>query len=232
MRSTIMALTAVAALGFSVSQVSAATLIVDSFDTNQSVGDPNGVSTSSVVGGMIGGTRTLDVVNTAGSADNATTLDVAASQLFFSNKAGAEGIGTLFYNGGGFGLGSLLAGSNTVSKSFINFAVAFFDNDSNVDITVNGIDGNGGTISYFENVKGTGFSPNLRFKDFAGFMNFDFTDVASLEFIVSTDGLGPNIDGAINAISISAVPLPASSLLLLGGLGGLMAMRRRKNKVA
>ena len=42
------------------------------------------------------------------------------------------------------------------------------------------------------------------------------------------NGLRTNDGFSIDDIAVSEVPLPASALLLLGGLGGLAAMRRRK----
>ena len=48
---------------------------------------------------------------------------------------------------------------------------------------------------------------------------------------LSFSGVGDNdsLGGLLDDVSISAVPLPAGGLLLLGALGGLAAMRRRKS---
>ena len=56
-----------------------------------------------------------------------------------------------------------------------------------------------------------------------------FSSVRSLSFTTSqgNDAAG-NADGALAAIDVAPVPLPASILFLLGGLGGLAALRRRK----
>jgi len=43
--------------------------------------------------------------------------------------------------------------------------------------------------------------------------------------IINTEG---NTSSNINATLVAAVPLPAAGLLLLGGLGGLVAMRRKR----
>lgn len=46
-----------------------------------------------------------------------------------------------------------------------------------------------------------------------------------------TTSTGPSADGFdLDAVSVSAIPLPAGGLLLIGGLAGLGALRSRKNK--
>lgn len=59
----------------------------------------------------------------------------------------------------------------------------------------------------------------------AGF-SLDVETTLKLTFFAEADR--NTLGGLIDTVSIQAVPLPASSLLLLGGLGGLAAVRRRK----
>lgn len=62
-------------------------------------------------------------------------------------------------------------------------------------------------------------------------VTYEFTidsDMSTGLFFSAVDGGSSTLGGLIDNVSISAVPLPASAALLLAGLGGLGAMRRRQ----
>lgn len=207
-------------------QVSAATVIFDSFNMNQSVSDQpfTGTTTTSTVAFGTAGTRTLTVANGSnnGTAEGATTLQASGGALSFSNNDQATGTGTVSYTG----VGDISNGANP----YFFFDVGVFDNVAN--FLASATDTNGNTSTYQE-VLQAGFSPFLYFAQFVGAA--DFNKLADLSFTIDTKavpGFGQvaSVDGSLNAISLnapSAVPLPAGGILLLAGLGGLFAMRRK-----
>lgn len=210
---------------------SAATILIDDFSTDQLVTDTPGIGQTNnsqvASGSAIGGFRDLEVTNDQGDL-TATELRVANGALSFSNIAGATGSGTITFDGdddptttntSGLGGINLVTGPNP----FFSFDVLNFDSTLQIDITAFDIFGGVSTFSEILPEK-TAFSPILFFSDFTG--NVDFTSIGALEFMVTANG--PNLDGAIDDITVGAIPLPASALLLLGGLGGMQLLRRRK----
>jgi hypothetical protein len=102
-------------------------------------------------------------------------------------------------------------------------------------IEIRAWDTTGGFAEYTESLPAGGGNPFVPYAAFTG--SIDWSQIGALQFFAQT-GEGndvPALDGAIGRISVegpdvSVVPLPATALLLLGGIGGLGAMRLRKRK--
>lgn len=207
----------------------AATYTFDDFSTNQVAADTGPTPTSTVAGGpgtgFVSSDRVFTVSNTQGSvggSDEATKLEATGGFLQFSNDVGARGTGTVTYNG----VGDMKADKNT--GSFI-FNITNFDNLA--DFTLAGLDASGNTLSYNEAITPL-VSPVLKFSDITGSGVFDFSNVTSLSFTISSAMSADSVDGALNGIEVSVIPIPASGLLLFGALGGAAALRRRKARKA
>lgn len=215
----------------------AASLLIDDFTTAQEVGfTPSGIvpQSSQVNGpGILGGYRdmwvnTIGPNTTLGTKLEAGTVFDPEGELQFSNADAVVGQGLIVYDGSNvatslatinpLGLGGIdftLGGLFT----WFEFEVSSFESDLLFEAVVS--DMTGGSAWYTEILPPIGlFSPILPLTDFVG--TVDWTDVGALAFRVTAQG--PGYDGAIKSIKISAIPLPASALLLLGGLGGLAGL--------
>lgn len=233
-----LALTA-GAVSLMATSADAVTIMIDDFTTAQSVsvtaGDvPPTVTDNQAVGDVLGGFRTLDLEVSppnAGSALGASlistgVLGMAPSDLLaLSTSPFIEATASVTYGvaAGGASLGDLTAGM-TNDKFFFEILSGDLPG-ATFSATVT--DGGGMSATVTESLV-AGFSP---FQAFADFVGVDFTDVASLTFTLESPLGTSSFDGSIG--SISAVPVPASALLLLGGLGGFAAFsssKRRRRK--
>ena len=220
MKSSALTLAASAAFFVSAMPALAATVIFDDFTDVQVVIDEpfqGTVNTSTIDFGD--GTRTLTVENTNDAGQGGTTFAATLDQegtggLSFSNNQGATGIGTLTYTS----VGDIDDGS---VDPFFFFAVDTFDGEA--FFTATALDTFGISFTYEETISGL-FDPFLSFSEFAG---VDFNSIDTLTFTISS-GTNISIDGRLTSISVSAVPLPAAGFLLIAGLGGLAALRRKK----
>ena len=212
----------------------AATIVFDDFSTDQIAGDTPrfGVQPTSTVDGgagtgFLGDSRTFTVKNTvfANNSALATTLESENGVVAFNNDSGARGSATLTYSG----LINPIDLKASVSNGQFFFDVIAFDSLANFSLS--GRDVNGNLISYGELIDRT-FSPILKFSEITGSNVFDFSQVASLSFTINSTGTVDSSDGRLDAITVSAVPVPAAGLMLLGALGGAAALRRRKAKKA
>lgn len=195
------------------------TFVLDDFSTapHRAVDEPFPGSSNVSSVAFRSGERILTAENTANNnfAEAATTLAVAGGRLSFSNDDQATGRGTLTYTN----VGDIVLGP----KPFFLFDVGFFDGVANFFASVT--DTMGRTSTYSELLQ-PGFNPRLLFSQFTG--TADFNIVQELSFAIDTTGGVRGVDGSLERITISAIPLPAGGLLLVFGLGGLAALRRKK----
>ncbi len=130
-----------------------------------------------------------------------------------------------------------LLSTGTIDTRSFAFEVGSFEALADVDFRAYAWDMSGNVATYFENLFNPGpdnivtFDTSLRLSEFTFGGAFDWSSIGALAF--SVESLNPEFDGTIGSISV--VPLPASALLLLGGLGGLAGMsaaKRRRRKIA
>lgn len=196
----------------------AATVVFDDFDTpsHRAVDAPTADESNISAVAFRSGQRILTAENTAnnGFPQAATTLAVTGGALSFSNDDGATGRGTVTYTN----VGDIF----TVANPFFLFDVGFFDGVA--EFFASARDTAGGFSTYSETLQ-PGFSDKLFFSQFMGSADFNLLD--ELTFAIETTGGTPGVDGSLERISLAAVPLPAGGLLLMFGLGGLAALRRK-----
>ncbi len=249
----------VTALLMGASTASAMTIPVDVFTDDQFVQDAPGMSvkSSAIMGGMLGGTRFLEVSNNE-SITAGTQLNSAGGTISFNNASTATGIGFIVYDGTtargsltdpGIGVGvdtmglggvNLVVGPS-ISQTFFSFDLSGFDPGATTTALFSAFayDMSGGS-AFFGEVVGSGpIAPDLFLSDFVGII--DWTDIGALAFTIDStvtsdpifgDFGGGGFDGQVGAITINAIPLPASVLLMLSGvgaLGGAGFLRRKKS---
>ncbi|MCX7567498.1 VPLPA-CTERM sorting domain-containing protein [Sulfitobacter sp. F26169L] len=222
-------------VAFSASAATAATVMIDDFNAQQYVEDvPRATETNIstlATATVLGGSRTMSVSTSPNNGTNpiaGSTLEStgaagfpAPSVLKFANDTFQRGLATVVYGlaAGGVALGDLTDGG--LNDKFF-FEVVSGDLPGTVyTATVEDTLANSHTVT---ELLVPGFSPFQAFSDFVG---VDLSSVASLTFTLDSNGVEA-FDGAIG--SVSAVPVPAAGLLLLGGLGGLAAVGRRRRR--
>lgn len=231
------------ALTLTASAASAVSLI-DDFTTGaqwvQDVPGAGDVNASEVAApSALGGYRDMEV-STDISEESASELRVITAgggSLGFSNIVAASGAGLIVYDGqdgtasstgniATTGLGGVDLTNGGTTNAFL---FEILEADAALEITVEVFDMSGASSFYSEILAST-INPLLTFSEFTG--SADFSNVGALAFGVNSTG--PNLDGALGSISV--VPLPASALLLLGGLGGFAGVsatkRRRRRKAS
>lgn len=235
-------------------------LIVDNFDINQGpvtvdgsvVGGPVSSGWQAVSGaGILGGSREMQIVKTAGNASQAISANVSDSVLNYSVDSQARGSGYLRWDGAadnavGFGLGQDLTSYETV-----HFLVNFTDAGYMFEL---GFYTDANTWSIFRSIAdsvgeagsgATWISPqdftfplalfNTAFGDPATDSRYvtcgssgcvDFASVGAIQMVIDPFAQRTALDLTLDKVSV--VSEPASAMLGLVGLGALAGIRRRK----
>lgn len=116
--------------------------------------------------------------------------------------------------------GSPLTASETLTVSFswavnlVNFTLGLLDANDDFEIAFNG-----GSFTHYN----PGQSNPI-----AGQNNVTSFSIRASGTSLAQDGLLGNDDFTLKSANVAPVPLPAGGLLLLGAMGGLAALRRRK----
>lgn len=213
--------TLMAASVIAISAGMASAVTVDSFDTAADTGMIQGLSgaNGSTAPGDIGGIGTNRVIS-ATILDTAMNLNgqveaesnsINNERFSFSATDLARGSTTIKYSGiGGLDLSGFLEFIEVVNDAAFDLTVAITDTLSN-------------TQSQTFSIAASNTMVDLSF-DLSGLAAVA-GDADILELTLESQAIGGDI--SFGAIETTPVPLPAAGLLLLAGVGGIAAMRRR-----
>jgi hypothetical protein len=227
-------LRAAAAVALAAGAAPASAVTIDSFDTFQAVadvvsgapGDANQVAAPEAIGGW----RDMYVQKVSGPVGRGTSATSGDGILSFSNDSLTRGFGCVTWDGS-----EASADCNDVDVDGLGgidllsmgpgFDFEVIQVDHLLEFTMKVWDTAGVLSTYFEVIP-----PIEELETFLAFSQFDgsanFSSVGAIQIFVNAPV--DDLDGSIGEVSV--VPLPASALLLLGGLGGLSAFRARRRK--
>lgn len=163
-----------------------------------------GAATVNATSIEVGGTTYSTMTSTSNRADAGNALG-ATDGKFYSIGLGGSAI---------FSFGQMFVSPGSVVE-ITNGSRAGYPESADIFVSTDGV-----TFAYATSV--TNASANNVFSFNVPGGPFSYLKVTDTSGSPSTDGYD------IDSISVSAVPLPAGGLLLLGGLGGLAALKRRK----
>lgn len=252
---------AVAALALAASVASAGPeLVVDDFNIDQGPitvsGSVAGGAVSSgwqaVSGaGILGGSREMQVVKTAGNSSQAISANVSDSVLNYSVDSLAKGTGYLRWDGAadnaaGFGLGANLSPYNDIhflvqfSDAGYVFEVGFYTDantysvfrsiaDSVGDVSTGAIWASPNDFAFPLSVFNTPFGDPLvdsRYMTCGTGGCVDFANVGAIQMVIDPFAQRTALDLTLDKVSV--VSEPTSAMLGFVGLGALLGLRRRK----
>lgn len=223
----------IAIWGLAVATSARADAVIDDFQTFQSiVGGPGGgafgpVSTTVGGAGILGGSRTM---NLSGNATAGQTVELKSGLgfLFYGTGPTSNGLGNLLYNGGGAGLGGLLAMTQAIDVTLVSL------NHGSAQTTIS-ITIKDGSISRTVSValNASTLAPQTLTFDFTG-LGLDFNNIVSL--LLSLDSTTSNGADVLlqNLIArMTPVPEPTSvatwTVLSLGGVWYVRRVRRGRS---
>jgi hypothetical protein len=203
-----------------------ADVVIDNFTDAQSLSQTGGGAVNLSNGpiaapGAVGGARSITLGGSAFPGQS-VSFSIGGGMADIQSGSLSAAVGMMLYNGGGAGLGNLLAMTNAVQLMLQQFNVG--NVPSNLDVTIN--DGSSSVTKTISLGSSINVPTNLLF-DFTG-SGLNFNNINSVKVTLNSNGAnGADITaGGITALTFP-VPEPAAIAVwtVLGGVG--LALTRR-----